>query len=165
MKKKYFIFTILIILLVSLSGCVARERYMELLDEAKTYQKNLMKEQTRNNELSKKVSDLEKTAAGLTADRAAEIERLRDELARVKSDAERAGELSKRLADLNLEIDHLKASLQGREAILKEEIERLRIQIASQRDEAARREMELAAIREKYEDMIIGIVNKMTKGE
>lgn len=165
MKKKYFIFAILILLLVSLSGCVARERYMELLDEAKTYQKNLQKEQTRNNELSKKVSDLEKTAASLTADRADETQRLRDELARVKSDAERAGELSKRLADLNLEIDHLKASFQGRETILKEEIERLRIQVASQRDETARREMELAAIREKYEDMIVGIVKKMTKGE
>lgn len=165
MKIKYFIFTILMLLLVSLYGCVARERYMGLLDEAKTYQKNLQKEQIRNNELSKKVSDLEKTAASLTADRAAEIERLSNELARVKSDAERAGELSKRLVDLNLEIDHLKASFQGREAILKEEIERLRTQIASQRDEAARREMELAAIREKYEDMIVGIVKKMTKGE
>ncbi|MBI5746041.1 MAG: hypothetical protein HZA13_03455 [Nitrospirae bacterium] len=165
MKSGRIITAIMVLIIISLSGCVARERYMELLDEAKTYQKNLQKEQTRNNELSKKVSDLEKTAAGVTADRTTEIERLRDELARVKSDAERAGELSKRLADLNLEIDHLKASLQGREAILKEEIERLRIQIASQRDEAARREMELAAIREKYEDMIIGIVNKMTKGE
>ncbi|MEK7306591.1 MAG: hypothetical protein AAB014_03035 [Nitrospirota bacterium] len=165
MKNKYFIFTILILLLVSISGCVARERYMGLLDEAKTYQKNLQKEQTRNNELSKRVSDLEKTAASLTADRATDIERLRDELARVKSDAERAGELSKRLADLTLEIDHLKTSFQGREAILKEEIERLRTQIASQRDEAARREMELAAIREKYEDMIVSIVKKMNKGE
>lgn len=165
MKNKYFIFPILILLLVSLSGCVARERYMGLLDAAKTYQKNLQKEQIRNNELSKKVSDLEKTAASLTTDKGVEIERLRDEMARVKSEAERAGELSKRLADLTLEIDHLKASFEGRETILKEEIERLRTQIASQRDEAARREMELAAIREKYEDMIVGIVKKMTKGE
>lgn len=165
MKNRRLIFAVLIPLVLTFTGCVARERYMGLLDEAKTYQKNLQKEQTRNNELSKKVSDLEKTAASRTADRAAEIERLSDELARVKSDAERAGELSKRLADLTLEIDHLKASFQGREAILKEEIERLRTQIASQRDEAARREMELAAIREKYEDMIVGIVKKMTKGE
>lgn len=165
MKNRRLIFAVLIPLVLTFTGCVARERYMGLLDEAKIYQKNLQKEQTRNNELSKKVSDLEKTVASLTADRAAEIERLRDELARVKSDAERAGELSKRLADLTLEIDHLKASFQGREAILKEEIERLRTQIASQRDEAARREMELAAIREKYEDMIVGIVKKMTKGE
>ncbi len=104
MKIKYFIFTVLLLLLVSLSGCVARERYMGLLDEARTYQKNLQKEQTRNNELSKKVSDLEKTAAGHTTDRTTEIERLRDELTRVKSDAEMAGELSKRLADLTLEI-------------------------------------------------------------
>jgi multidrug resistance efflux pump len=165
MKNRRLIFAVLIPLVLTFTGCVARERYMGLLDEAKTYQKNLQKEQTRNNELSKKVSDLEKTVASRTADRADDIERLRDELARVKSDAERAGELSKRLADLTLEIDHLKTSFQGREAILKEEIERLRTQIASQRDEAARREMELAAIREKYEDMIVGIVKKMTKGE
>lgn len=165
MKSGRIITAIMVLIIISLSGCVARERYMGLLDEAKTYQKNLQKEQTRNNELSKKVSDLEKTVASLTADRAAEIERLKEELARVKSDAERAGELSKRLADLTLEIDHLKASFQGREAILKEEIERLRTQIASQRDEVARREIELAAIREKYEDMIVGIVKKMTKGE
>lgn len=210
MKSKHIITAILFLVIIFLSGCVARERYVDLLDEAKTYQKNLNRERSRNTELSKKISDLEKTVATLTEEsrslqadlekakvestktselteragqlessikeeraqfearekeRLAEIVRLKGEIERVKGDADKAGQLNKKLTDLNQEMDNLKVSFQGREAILKEEIERLQIQIASLKDEAVRKEKEAVAIKERYEDMIVGLVKKMTKGE